>query len=113
MEITRTTQAAAPLARIHRPPRSAMQSGRAGTREWVLEYAPAARLRIDPLTGWPGAGDTRSQVRLRFPTRAAAVAFAEAHGIAYEVEEPPPEKPLKPKVYAENFRYGRPENWTH
>jgi hypothetical protein len=102
-----------PLARIHRPPRSAMQSGQANTRHWVLEYAPSGPLRIDPLTGWPGAGSTLSQVRLAFPTREAAVAFAEAHGIAFEIEEPPAAKPLKPKVYADNFRYGRAENWTH
>ncbi len=104
---------AKPLARIHCPPRSAMQSGKANTQGWVLVYAPTAPLRIDPLTGWPGAGDTRAQVRLRFPTREAAVAYAEAHGIRHEVEEPPPERPLKPKVYADNFRYGRTENWSH
>ena len=102
-----------PLARIHCPPRSAMQSGRANTQEWVLEYAPAERLRLDPLTGWPGSGDTRNQLRLRFPTREAAVAYAEARGISFEVEEKPRAKPIKPKVYADNFRTNRGENWTH
>jgi hypothetical protein len=102
-----------PLARIHCPPRSAMQSGRANTRQWVLEYAPSASLRLDPLTGWPGSADTLGQLHLRFPTREAAVAYAEAHGLRYEVEPVRPEKPIRPKVYAENFRYGRAENWTH
>jgi hypothetical protein len=102
-----------PLARIHCPPRNAMQSGRANTREWVLEYAPSAPLRLDPLTGWPGSGDTLNQVQLRFPTREAAVAYAEARGLRYEVEPMRPEKPIKPKVYADNFRYGRAENWSH
>jgi hypothetical protein len=102
-----------PLARIHRPPRSAMQSGRANTEEWVLEYAPAARLRLDPMNGWPGAGSTLAQVRLGFATKEEAVRFAEANGIAHEIEEPPPAKPMKPKVYADNFRYGRAENWSH
>ncbi len=102
-----------PLARIHCPPRSAMQSGRANTQEWVLEYAPAEPTRLDPLTGWPGSGDTRNQLSLRFPTREAAVAYAQKRGISFEVEQPPPPKPIKPKVYADNFRPNRSENWTH
>lgn len=102
-----------PQARIHCPPRSAMQSGRANTHEWVLEYAPSERLRLDPLTGWPGSGDTRNQIHLRFPTREAAIAYAEVRGISFEVEEPPRAKPIKPKVYADNFRTNRGENWTH
>ncbi len=102
-----------PLARIHRPPRSAMQSGRANTRSWVLEYGPTGPLRLDPLTGWPGSADTSNQVHLRFATKEAAIAHAEAQGLSYEVEEPPPPKPITPKVYADNFRFGRLENWTH
>lgn len=102
-----------PLARIHCPPRSAMQSGRANTHEWLLEYAPAERLRLDPLTGWSGSGDTRNQIHLRFPTREAAVAYAISKGISFEVEQPPRAKPIKPKVYADNFRPNRGENWTH
>lgn len=102
-----------PLARIHCPPRSAMQSGRANTQEWLLEYAPSERQRLDPLTGWTGSGDTRNQVRLRFPTREAAIAYAATRGISYELAEPPRSKPIKPKVYADNFRIGRVDNWTH
>ncbi|WP_206929654.1 ETC complex I subunit [Roseococcus thiosulfatophilus] len=104
--------ALAPLARIHSPPRNAMQSGRANTGGWLLEYAPTPQA-LDPLMGWVGRGDTRNQVRLRFPTLEAAVAFAEARGISYEVAPPPAERPIKPKVYADNFRYGRTENWSH
>ncbi|WP_424813763.1 NADH dehydrogenase ubiquinone Fe-S protein 4 [Roseococcus sp. YIM B11640] len=100
-------------ARIHRPPRSAMQSGRANTHEWVLEYSPSERLRIDPLTGWPGSGQTRNQLRLRFPTAEAAIAYAKARGISFDLEIPPSSKPIKPKVYADNFRTNRGENWTH
>ena len=101
------------LARIHMPPRSAMQSGRAGTAEWVLEFAPLQRPRLDPLTGWIGSGETARQLRMSFPSREAAVAYAQAQGIAHEVEEPPRTRPIKPKVYADNFRPGRSENWTH
>ncbi len=100
-------------ARIHQPPRSAMQSGRANTQEWVLEFAPAGPRRLDPLTGWIGSGQTRRQLRLCFPTREAAVAYAVAQAIPYEVEEPARSRPIKPKVYADNFRTNRPDNWTH
>ena len=100
------------LARIHQPPRSAMQSGRGRTHGWVLEFAPGEAQRPDPLMGWAGSGDTSGQVHLRFDTREAAVAYAEANALAYEVEEPQPVHP-KPKVYADNFRFGRTENWTH
>jgi hypothetical protein len=71
------------------------------------------KLRIDPLMGWAGSSDTQKQVTLSFPSMEDAVAYAEAQGIAYEVELPPPAKPMRPKVYADNFRFGRPENWTH
>jgi hypothetical protein len=100
------------LVRIFVPPKSAMQSGRAGSRVWVAEFAPAEPQRLDPLMGWVGSGDTAKQIRLRFPTKEAAIAWAESQGHAWEVEEPRPVA-LKPKSYAENFRYGRTENWTH
>ena len=100
-------------ARILRPSKSAMQSGRARTHDWVLVFAPTERRTTDPLMGWIGSGDMlASQVRLRFPTLEAAEAYAKANGIDYEVE--PEHRPvLKPKAYADNFRYGRGENWTH
>ncbi len=100
-------------ARIFRRPKTAMQSGQAGTDEWVLEYEPAVSQRNDPLMGWAGGGDTRGQVVLQFPTSEEAVSFARAQGIAFDLELPPPVRPLRPKVYADNFRYGRRENWTH
>jgi len=100
------------LARIFVPPKSAMQSGRAAGARWAVEFAPAEGKRLDPLTGWYGSGDTLGQVRLFFETREAAVAWAEQQGLAYEVEEPKPVA-VKPKSYAENFRFGRGENWTH
>ncbi|WP_135466038.1 ETC complex I subunit [Crenalkalicoccus roseus] len=100
------------LARIFVPPRSAMQSGRGRSQGWVLEFEPAERPRLDPLMGWAGSGDTEGQVRLHFETREQAIAYAEARGLAYEVEEPKPVR-FRPKSYAENFRFGRTENWTH
>jgi hypothetical protein len=101
-------------ARIYREPKSAMQSGRARTDSWILQFEPAEPKRIDPLTGWFGSGDTKAQVRLRFPTAEAAAAYAEAKGWPYEVEHPPAARAeIKPKSYADNFRFGRAENWSH
>jgi len=107
-----TTNGPKQLARIHSPPRSAMQSGKGRTGGWVLEFEPGEQVRLDPLMGWAGSGDTRGQVRLGFETREEAVAYAEANGLAYEVEEPKPLR-IRPKVYADNFRFGRSDNWTH
>jgi hypothetical protein len=100
-------------ARIFQRPKTAMQSGTAGAGNWVLQFEPGERERNDPLMGWWGSQDTQGQVRLRFDTREEAVAFAEKKGIAYDVEIPPRARALKPKAYADNFRYGRTENWTH
>lgn len=102
-----------PPARIHSPPRNAMQSGQAGQGEWVLEFAPDARQVLDPVTGWSGGLSTMQQVKLRFPTAEAAEAYARAQGLTYVVEPARGKRPIKPKVYADNFRYGRSENWTH
>ena len=98
--------------RIYQKPKSAMQSGWAGTKLWVLDYEPADRRRPDPLMGWIGSADTQTQVQLHFDTPEEAVAYAEKHGYSYEVELPH-ERIIKPKAYADNFRYGRLENWTH
>ena len=53
-------------ARIYQRPKNAMQSGRARTQEWVLEFAPSEARRPDPLMGWAGSGDTQVQVVLTF-----------------------------------------------
>ena len=41
------------------------------------------------------------------------MAYAEANGIPYDVEIPPAPIKHKPKVYADNFKFNRTENWTH
>lgn len=99
-------------ARIYRPAQNVMQQGKGGTREWVLEYVPDEKRVIEPLMGWTSSGDTRRQVRLNFATKDEAIAYATENGVAFRLEEPPAGK-LRPKSYAENFRYGRPDRWTH
>ncbi len=93
-------------ARIYRPARNAMQSGRGRTKHWILEFEPLDRKRPDPLMGWLGSSDTLGQVTLTFDTREEAEAYAKKHGIEYTVEMPHTTK-LKPKSYADNFRFDR------
>jgi hypothetical protein len=95
-------------ARIFRPAKTAMQSGTAQTDKWVLEYEPATRRLPDPLMGWSSARDTLNEIRLRFDTLEEAIAFADRHGIDYTVALPK-ERVIKPKSYADNFRYDRPK----
>jgi hypothetical protein len=95
-----------PTARIFKPARNAMQSGKAKPKEWILEFEPRDAKRPDPLMGWAGSSDTLGQVTLRFATREEAIAYAEKRGIDYELEMPHTTK-LKPKSYADNFRFDR------
>ena len=100
------------LARIYRPAKSAMQSGKAKTKDWILEFEPAAARRSDPLMGWTQTTDTDGQVRLSFETSDEAVAYAQKHGIAFQIFDPKPAKRII-KAYADNFAYGRKQPWTH
>ena len=95
------------LARIYRPSKTAMQSGRAKTRQWVLDFEQASKRVPDPLMGWISARDTLNQVQLKFDTLEEAVAFAQKHGLEFQVVELH-QRAFKPKSYADNFRYDRP-----
>ncbi len=93
-------------ARILRPAKTAMQSGTAATRQWVLEYEPASKREPDPLMGWSSARDTLNQVRLRFDSLEEAIAFADKKKLDYTIVEPHARTP-KAKAYADNFKYDR------
>lgn len=98
-------------ARIYSPSKTQMQSGKAKTGHWVLEFERERRT-IDPLMGYTSSGDPLSQVSLSFHTREEAVAYAEKHGIDYTVQEPHESKRRR-LSYADNFRYDRKIPWTH
>ena len=100
------------LARIYRPAKTAMQSGKANTKAWILEFEPKAARRSDPLMGWTETGDMNGQVVLQFETRDEAVRYADAHGIAFQLLDPKPVKRII-KAYADNFAFGRKVPWTH
>lgn len=93
--------------RIYRPAKTAMQSGRGNSRQWIVEFEPSDRKEPDPLMGWNGSRDTLAQVRLRFDSKEEAVAFAEREGLSFDLIDEPPAKAVKPKSYADNFRFDR------
>ena len=99
-------------ARIYRPAKTAMQSGTAKTKLWVLDYEPEQPRAIEPLMGWTSSGDMRQQLRLRFETKDEAIAYCERHGIPYQVAEPKPSA-RRTMSYSDNFAYGRRGAWTH
>ena len=101
-------------ARIFQPAKTAMSSGTAKTKGWVLEFAPDAARSVDPLMGWTSSDDTQSQVRMTFETKDAAIDYAREHKIDAQVQEPNKRKVnIRPGGYGENFATGRRGAWTH
>lgn len=98
-------------ARIYRPSKTAMQSGRANTREWVLEFERGL-VSPEKLMGWQSTADTASQVRLTFETRDEAIAFAWRNGIPHQVTEPREPRRIV-RAYSDNFSFRRREPWSH
>jgi hypothetical protein len=90
-------------ARIYQVAKNAMQSGRARAGHWELEFEPGEAKRADPLTGWAGSGDTRGQVRLRFPNLEAAQMYAAAQGLDVRVVAAA-EKAPRVRAYSDNFK---------
>lgn len=94
------------IAKIYCPAKTAMQSGRGKTKQWLLEYMPTAAMTPDALMGWNSGANTLAQIQLKFPTKEAAIAYAKAKGIGFELVEP---KTIRtgPKSYAANFSFNR------
>jgi hypothetical protein len=99
-------------ARIYKPSKTAMQSGQAATKDWLLEFEPEEPRTIEPLMGWTSSGDMKQQVKLTFDTKEEAIAYCEQHGIAFQVFEP---EPVKRRImsYSDNFAFTRRDPWTH
>ena len=89
-------------ARIYQQPKNAMQSGRANSNKWVLEYIASDRKVADPLTGWAGSGDTDQQVKLQFETLEAALTYCKDKNIDHDVIRTP-NRALKIQSYSDNF----------
>lgn len=99
-------------ARIYKPAKTAMQSGQANTKDWVIDFEPEVPRQVEPLMGWTSSFDTRAQVRLRFETKEEAIAYCEREGVAYQVFESTPAKRARIS-YSDNFAAGRRGAWTH
>lgn len=100
------------LAKIYRPTKTAMQSGQAKGRRWVLEFEPSTAMAPDPLMGWTSSDDTTRQVRLEFDTREQAIEYARRRNIPHHVFEPR-ERERVMKSYSDNFSFRRKEPWSH
>ena len=101
-------------ARIYQPAKTAMSSGTANTRFWVLEYAPDSAREVDPLMGWTSSNDMQSQVTLQFESKDAALEYAKDHNITADVTAPKPRKVnIRQRGYGENFATDRRTVWTH
>ena len=95
-------------ARIFQPTKTATQSGRAQTNSWVLRFERASAMLVEPVMGWTGGDDMDQEVRLTFPTREAAVAYAEANEIAYSLPKSQG-RVVRRRAYADNFAANRIE----
>jgi hypothetical protein len=99
-------------ARIYKPAKTAMQSGQAKTKDWVLDFEPEEPREVEPLMGWTSSGDMRQQLRLRFETKEEAIAYCAKRGIAYQVSEA--KEPARKTIsYSDNFAFKRRDAWTH
>ena len=102
------------FARIYQPSKTAMSSGTALTKSWVLEFSPSEQRNIDPLMGWTSSDDTQTQVRITFGTKEEAVSYAVANNIVASVQDPQKRSVnVRPGGYGENFSTFRRGVWTH
>ena len=88
-------------AKIYKPAKTAMQSAKRNTKNWLLEF-DTLNTGINPLMGWETSQDTMSEVKLEFSNKEQAINYAKKNNIDYYVVEPQKSKIIK-KSYAENF----------
>lgn len=101
-------------ARIYQPARTAMSSGTAKTKHWVLEFAQTSARDVDPLMGWTSSSDTQTQVKMTFDTKEAAIEYAADKGIDAVVQDPKKRSAIiRNGGYGENFATNRRGAWTH
>ena len=99
-------------ARIYQPAKTAMQSGKAKTGAWILEFDADTPRQVEPLMGYTSSSDMNSQVKLQFDSLEAAKDYATRNGLAYSVQMPQKAK-RRAMSYAENFSSDRSLPWTH
>jgi NADH dehydrogenase len=90
-------------ARLYQPSKSAMQSGKAKTNYWILQFIGSSEKLIDPLMGWVGSTNTLQQIQLKFDSISAALLYARKHNITLSVEKPRIHK-VRLQSYGDKFR---------
>jgi hypothetical protein len=100
------------VARIFKPARNAMQSGKAKAERWQLTYEPESPITIEPLMGYSSSSDMNRQIKLSFETKEEAIDYAQKNGIPYQLFEPHLDTRRKIS-YSDNFKFGRLQSWTH
>ena len=90
-------------AKIYKPAKTAMQSGRAKYNKWVLKFLDQKNQLKDTMMGWNGGSSTVSQIELKFSTKEEAVSYAKKNSIDYEILETSERKVIN-KSYADNFK---------
>ena len=88
-------------AKIYKPAKTAMQSGKRNTKNWLLEF-DTLNTGVNPLMGWETSKDTMSEVKLQFSTKEQAINYAKKNNIIYYIVEPKEHKIIK-KSYSDNF----------
>ena len=88
-------------AKIYKPTKTAMQSGKRNTKNWLLEFE-TLNTGISPLMGWESSSDTMSEVKLEFATKEQAINYAKKNNINYYIDEPQEPVIIK-KSYSDNF----------
>ena len=90
-------------AKIYKPSKTAMQSGRSKFNKWILKFNNNRNQKKDSLMGWNGGSNTISQVELKFDTKEDAINYAKRNDIEYVVLESSERKVIT-KSYADNFK---------
>ena len=88
-------------AKIYKPSKTAMQSGKKKFNKWILEFITEDP-GINPLMGWESSTNTYSELKIEFSSKELAVKYAKKNKINYELIEPNKSK-LVIKSYADNF----------
>ena len=90
-------------AKIFKPAKTAMQSGRSKFNKWVLKFSDKKNQLKDTMMGWNGGSSTVAQIELKFSSKEEAVSYAKKNSIDYEILETSERKVIN-KSYADNFK---------
>ena len=90
-------------AKIYKPSKTAMQSGRSKFNKWILKISDSKNQIRDTMTGWNGGSNTSSQIQLKFKSKEDAIHYAKSNNMDYEALETSVRKVIS-KSYADNFK---------